>query len=308
MRLHRFLALGLALALPGAGCAEDPGREAPAAAAAVVDDAGSEVRLSRPPTRIISLIPAVTELVVALGVADRLVARTEYDHDPALARLPSVGEGLTPSVEWLVRLHPELVVAWPDRQSRSVVGRLAALGIPVYGARIETLEDIASTIRRVGLLLGVAPRADSLAARVEGELDAVRRVVAGRERPSVLYVVSHDPPMTAGPTTFIDGLIAVAGGRNAFADARAGWPQVGLEEIVRRQPDVLIVPLGERDGATVERVKRAPGWRELRAVKEGRVYGVDAEIFNRPGPRVGEVARRLAAILHPEAFPEEATP
>ncbi len=296
----------LLLAFAAAGCADARGR-ADDAFATVVDDAGHEVRVVAPPARIISLIPAVTETVVALGAADRLVARTAFDRDPALAHLPSTEQALIPSLEWLARFRPELVVAWADGRTRSVVARLGELGIPVYGAAIETLDDVDATIRRMGRLLGLEPRADSLAARVRAELDAVRRAVAGRERPSVFYLVARDPAMTAGPGTFVHELITVAGGRNVFADAPAGWPQVGLEEIVSRQPDVLVVPLGEwNDDAALDRLRTAPGWRELRAVREGRVHAVDAETFNRPGPRVGKVARRLARLLHPDAF-EDAT-
>lgn len=298
----------LVLAVVAAGCADARGGE-DAGFASVLDDAGREVRVAAPPARIISLIPAVTEVVVALGEADRLVARTAYDTDPALAHLPSTEQALIPSVEWLVRHRPELVVAWASGQTRPAVARLGELGVPVYGAAIETLDDVDATIRRVARLLGVEARGDSLAARVRGELDEVRRAVGGRERPGVFYVVGRDPPMTAGPGTFVDELIAIAGGRNVFGDAPGGWPQVGLEEVVRRQPDVLIVPLGDWHGAeALERLRAAPGWRELRAVRDGRVYAVAAEAFNRPGPRVGEAARRLARLLHPEAFGDGATP
>ncbi|HEX7120538.1 MAG TPA: helical backbone metal receptor [Longimicrobiales bacterium] len=293
----------LALILAAAGCADAPGRAADAFAV-VTDDAGREVRVAAPPARIISLIPAVTETVVALGAADRLVARTAFDEDPALAHLPSTEQALIPNVEWLARFRPELVVAWADGQSRSAVARLGALGIPVYGAAIETVGDVEATIRRIGRLLGLDSCADSVVAAMRAELDAVRRAAAGRERPSVFYLVARDPLLTAGPGTFIDELIAVAGGRNAFGDAPAGWPQVGLEEVVRRQPDVVLVPLGEwNDAATLDALRTAPGFRELRAVREGRVYAVDATMFNRPGPRIGVVAREIARLLHPEAMP-----
>jgi len=289
-------------------CVDGAGQSCPEGPGAVVDDAGRTVDLPAPARRVISLIPATTELIVALGVTDRLLARTDYDTDPALAALPSVGQGLTPSVEWLVSLAPDLVIAWPDAQSRSVVGRLDALGIPTYGARIERIDDALSTIRRIGILLGLDARADSLARDVEAQLAEVGRAVEGRPRPSVFYVVWFDPPRTAGPGTFVDDLITLAGGTNIFADAPTGWPQVGLEEVVRRQPDVVIVPVGEGNGASLERLRTTPGWSALRAVREGRVYEVDAEIFNRPGPRIGEVARRLATLLHPASLAGEVAP
>jgi iron complex transport system substrate-binding protein len=273
------------------------------AAPVVVDDAGHELRLSAPPTRIISLIPATTELLIALGATDRIVARTDFDYDPALAALPSVGPGLTPSLEWLVSLQPDLIIAWPDSRDRGLTAQLRALGIPVYGARLESLDHIATTTRRLGTLLGLAAGADSLVHTMETGFDEVRRAVAGRNRPVVFYVVGHEPPMTAGPGTFLDELITLAGGQNLFSDA-PGWPHISLEEALRRQPDLLIVPLGE--GNTLpERLARRPGWRELDAVRAGRIHSIDANVAHRPGPRIAEVARTLAELIHPEAFPME---
>ena len=272
-------------------------------AISVQDDAGQTVRLRAPAQRIVSLVPSVTDIILALGAADRLVARTDFDKDPRLAHLPSVGQGLTPSIEWQTAVKPDLVVAWPDRRARSTVSQLTALGIPVYSSATETLEQTLATIRRVGVLLGLHARADSLIALNEQQLANVRRQVANAPHPSVLYVVGFDPPFIAGPHTFIDQLITIAGGANAFADARSLWPQVSLEEIVRRQPDVVIVAGGDGDEGPASRLSQLPGWRELRAVKGGHAYTIDASLFNRPGPNIGKVAPKLAHLLHPERVP-----
>lgn len=261
---------------------------------------------ARPPAaRIISLLPSVTEMLVALGAGDRLVARTDYDTDPALRRLPSVGGGLHPSLERLTALRPQLVVGWSGDQS---LDQLARPGILVYRPQSQTLADVRCTILHLGRALGLEAGADSLTRAIDGELEDVRRAVQGRPRPSVFYVVWFDPPMTAGPGTFIDELIHIAGGRNVFADAPSPWPTVSLEEVVRRQPAIVLVPRGERGAERSDRLRRAPGWRDLRAVRAGRVIDVDADLFNRPGPRVGKAARTLAHLLHPEAFLAAGTP
>lgn len=304
-RFFGLLLLAHALCL-AAGCTGRTDQETPAFAT-VIDDAGREVRVATEPARVVSLIPATTEMVLALGAGDRLVARTDYDRYPEIAHLPSVGQGLTPSIEWLIAQRADLVIAWPDGQARSVVGRLTELGIPVYGARIETLDDVASTIRRLGALLGRREAADSLVAAIDADLAAVRRAVAGRERPRVFYVVGYDPAMTAGPSTFLDELIDVAGGTNIFGDGPAGWPQVSLEEAIRRRPDILLLPQGEGNVGPA-RLGRMPGWRELEAVREGRIQIVDANTAHRPGPNIGKVARELARLLHPGLAVEEATP
>ena len=136
-------------------------------------------------------------------------------------------------------------------------------------------------------------------------LRSVREAVAGRERTSVFYVVWYDPPTTSAAGTFIDELIQLAGGRNVFADAPGLWPQVSMEEVVRRQPDIILVSQTESTPIDLERFSSAVGWRELRAVREGRLVRVDANLYNRPGPRVAEAAQRLARLLHPEAFADE---
>ncbi len=261
-----------------------------------------------PPGRIVSLIPSATETIIALGAGDRLVARTEYDIDPALSDLPQVRGGLTPSLEQLTMLNPDLVVAWPDNMTRSVSGRLTDLGIEFYAPQAQSLDDIYRTTRELGQILGLEEQADSLNDAITAELESLRGAVAGRERPAVFYVVWHDPPTTAGPGTYIHELIEIVGGRNVFADAPALWPQVSMEEIVRRQPDLLILPVGEGPPLELERLRAMVGWRELQAVRDGNVVHIDASLFNRPGPNVTEAARRLARILHPEAFSATALP
>ena len=145
---------------------------------------------------------------------------------------------------------------------------------------------------RVPQRLRLAP-----SSRGKDQLVAVSESTAGREHPSIYYVVWHDQPTTAGPATFINELIEIAGGRNVFADAPAQWPQVSLETIVSRQPDVIVLPSGDDQTLDLRRLRARVGWRDLRAVREGRVIHVDAELFNRPGPRVAEAARQLAQLL-----------
>lgn len=255
---------------------------------------------AKPVQRIISLIPSATETIVALGAADRLVARTAFDVDPALAHLPSVGEGLTPSLESLTTLRPDLVVAWPDNASRSVIGRLERFGARIYTPQVQTLNDLRRTTEELGNLLGLEEAADSLVDSIDDDLQAVRAAVVGLEPPTVFYVVWYEPPTTAGPGTYIDELIQIAGGRNVFADAPGQWPQVSMEVVVRRQPDIVLISQTETSPIDVGSLESAVGWRELRAVRQGRALQVEANLYNRPGPRVAEAARRLAELLHPE--------
>jgi ABC-type Fe3+-hydroxamate transport system substrate-binding protein len=301
---HRLRAAALLItpALVWAGCGEP--RAAANAAIEVVDDAGETVRLASPAQRVVSLVPARTDLILALGAAHRIVARTQFDEDPRISDVPSVGDALTPSIEWLMAQRPDLVVAWPDQQSRTVVTRLRDLGVPVYASRVQSLADVDRSLGHLGALLGLEEAADSLRAAIRSDFEAATRLSTNGDRPSVVYLIGLDPAVVAGPGTYIDELLEIAGARNAFADAGALWPTIGLEEIVRRQPDYVLVALGETDaGALAGRLATRPGWRAVAAVRDGRVHLLDPALFNRPGARVGEAALRLAQLLHPEGQP-----
>lgn len=291
----------LGLALPFAAACDAPvARDVAPSAIVVVDDAGDTLRLDAPATRIVSIVPAQTEILLALGTGDRIIARTDFDTQPELAHLPSTGNGLTPNVEWLAAQRPDLVISWADAQSRSVVARLSALGIPAYASSVETISDIVRSIERLGALTGRAAAADSIVRGIRDTLAAVERDVARRTRPRVMYAIGVDPLMVAGPGTFVHEALTIAGGDNIFGDTRAGWPVVSIEEVIRRDPDVIVVGLGrtraEAD-SLIARLSDTPGWRELRAVREARIHWADPYRFNRPSPDIGGNARRLAAML-----------
>ena len=298
--ISRTLAFAAALLLAGCGEARPDGNDPPGGAGvAAVDDVGRQVTLPRPAGRVVSLVPSITDLVVALGASDRLVARTDYDENPAVADLPSVGGGLDPSLEVLAGLRPELVIAWAERSPR-LTRRLAEMGVPVFMVQTQDTTDALGAIERMGTLLGQDGEAASLLHGLRHDVAEVRASVRDRPRRSVLYLVGVDPPRTAGPETFAVQLVGVAGGETVFPDV-AGWPQVSLEQVVRRDPDVILLPVGRHDAVVAERMREMPGWRDLRAVREGRVHPIPVDVVNRPGPAMGRTARILRDAIHPEA-------
>lgn len=323
-RLSQCLLAGVAAGGYAAGCADRPAAARPAqptvsatattrAGITLTDDAGHPVHLAGPARRVVSLLPSVTETLVALGARDRLVGRTRYDVAPDVAALPSVGGGLDPSIEALVALHPDLVLGSESDKRQGVRQKLDALGIPVVALRTEDTVDVFRNVATIGRLVGRDSAAAALAATIRRELDDVRRSVAGRPRPRVFYVVYNDPPMTAGPNTFIAQLIGLAGGASIFPDVQQQWPTVAMEEIVRRAPDLVIIPRGpqsrgEAPGAALAELRARGGWRDVGAVRAGHVVTVDANLVNRPGPHLGEAARALRAVLHPEIHTTPAPP
>ena len=292
----RLARTAVPVALLLTGCAEaESGGLAPIE---VEDAAGRTVRLDAPAGRVVSVIPSATEWILAIGAGDRLVARTDFDRHPALDTLPSVGGGLTPSIEWLAARRPDLVVAWPDAPSRSAVSRLESLGIPVYTAAAETRRDAFRTAAALGRLLGLGEDADAAIAEVHRGLDSVRTSVAEYPPMDVLYLVGLEPLTAAGPGTFVAELIGTAGGRNVLDGLDVRWPQLALEDVVARAPEVVIVAAADA-GEPLEGLAERPGWRDVPAVVNGRVHAVDPDSVNRWGPGMDEGAALLARLIHP---------
>lgn len=277
--------------------------EGPAESVAVTDDVGRTIALESPPSRIVSVVPSITESILALDAGHALVARTRFDRQPELTRLPSVGGALDPNLEAVVHLRPDLFIFFAGLGRASMVKRVESFGIPVYRADVQTLDDFRSHLRRLGVLLGIQPRSGALLKSFNRTLDCVARAAAGRPPVDVYYSLWHRPPQTAGAGTFIDELLTLAGGRNVMADAPGAWPQVSLEELVRRDPDALVIASHDSSAAEMPWLS-GPGWRDLTAVREGRYLVVDGDLFNRPGPRVTEAARDLLRFLHGEDLPD----
>ncbi|HET8655343.1 MAG TPA: helical backbone metal receptor [Longimicrobiaceae bacterium] len=257
------------------------------------DDAGRVVRLRHPARRVVSLLPAGTEMLFALGAGDRVVGRTRYDVEPRVAGLPSVGGGLDPSLEALVSLHPELVIAFETAGASRIGPRIEALGIPVFAIRTEDTTDIYRDLRDLGHLVGRDSAAAAVLSHIRAKLDSVRASVPPGPRPSVVYVASLDPPVVAGERTFVSQLLGVAGAEPLRGLGSALWPQLSPEVLVHRQPDVVMLPVGADPASTVAGLRSAPGWRELRAVREGRIATVPADLADRPGPRIGDTAAAM---------------
>jgi ABC-type Fe3+-hydroxamate transport system substrate-binding protein len=262
---------------------------------AVIDDAGRSIALGQPGRRIVSLSPAVTELLFALGAGDRLVGRTAWcDYPPAARQVPSVGDGLNPNIEAVVARQPDLVVLYRSALDETAAAQLTRLGIPAVLVRQDRLEDIARAARLLGRLTGTDRAGDSLAGALDQLVASSGHAAPPRAR--VAFVVWDNPPVVIGAGSYLDKLGALAGATNAFHDVAAASAVVGLETIVARDPDVIVVL---RDSATAEPpgFTRRPEWRAVRAVRDGRVLYLTGSLFARPNPRaaqaVAEFRRRL---------------
>lgn len=268
--------------------------------------AGSAMRLqAESPQRIVSLLPSLTEMLFAVGAGDQVVGVTKFcTYPPAAASRTQIG-GYVPSsmsLELVVSLRPDLVLAAGDIQ-QPAVEQLRSLGLRVETVVARDVAGVIDGIRRVGALVGHESQASAVAARLLGELENLKKRFAGiseQDRPRVFYEVWHDPLMTAGRRSFISELIEVAGGQSLFSDVDREYFQVSFEEVVKRRPEVILGAEIKGGMGDLESLKKLPGWRELPAVREGRVFGIDGDLVSRPGPRLGATLVAIARHLHPE--------
>lgn len=280
------------------GCGRDD-HATPAAAIELQDDHSQTLRLPAPAGRIASLSPALTEILFAVGCGDRLVLRDRWSDAPAAALAIPAIDALAPSAELLVAARPDVVVAsFPAGKLR---GALLAAGLPWFGLSPQTLEDVADDLRRIGVLCGQPERGRAAAAALRAQIAAIGRSIGDAPRPRVYLELDHaagGKSWTPGEDTFAAAVLRAAGGVNVFAELR-GWPQVGVEAVVAADPDVVLLAWPGANDDAVRRFAERPGVAGLRAVRQGRVLRVDASIFGRPGPRIGDAVGTLAALLHP---------
>lgn len=294
-RLVRALLVVLALAAAGAAC-QGNGPESEASefegragdGFSVRDQAGNLLEMEAPPRRIVSLVPAATASLLALGAGDLLVARTEYDAEPELADLPSVGQGLHPSIEGLVSLSPELVIRFEGEQDRVTPLALDRAGIPHLGVRPDRIDDVLEMIRLLGRVTQRSAQGDSIVTAIRTELERVRERVRDVRRPRVAFLLGGDPPWAVAGGTFLHELLEIAGGRNALADAGTLYAPVSVEAIVTRDVGAIL---------TLNSAPIPPALDHLPLIRV-------SDAVQSPGPGLARSARDISRALHPEVWLE----
>lgn len=265
----------------------------------VTDETGRRVNIPDDPQRLISLAPSITETIFALGLGDRLVGDTDYcDYPPEAREKPHVGSLLSPSLEKIVALKPDLVLGDAESNRRQTADQLERLGIPLYGLTAHSVDGALRSIQDLGQVLGRSTEAQALVANLRGRMEAVEKQVAGKPRPKVLFVVWYRPLITAGPNTFISDVIRRAGGVSVSDDLSGEWPRLNLESALERDPDVILFPKTEAFSPALDEFRRLPGWKDFRAARNGRMVFI-SDTINRPGPRLMDALEEVARTLHP---------
>lgn len=277
------------------------GVRAPAAAAAAPplrDDLGRELHLEHAPSRIVSLLPSITETVCALEACDRLVATDRFSNWPAAVRtLPKVGGLDDAAFELIARLHPDLVLL---SRTQRITGRLESLGLTSFALDTETYAAISRTVNRLGAILGEPERAAALERRIEQQVaELAAQARAARSGPPLtVYFEVDRTPYAAGAASFIGELLERLGTRNIVTADLGPFPKINPEYVVREDPDVIM--MSSPDAPDASQLAERPGWQTIRAVRERHVcrFGEDErDLIVRPGPRVALGMRALEACL-----------
>lgn len=260
------------------------------------------------PKRIISLIPATTEMLFAMGAGDRLVGVGNYDQfPPEVEKITRVGGLLDPDTERIISLRPDLVIVYATQAD--LRQQLERAKIPTFIYEHKALPDIMSTIRALGARVGAAAGAERAAAGIEQQLAAIATRVAGRPRPKTLLVFGRDPGAlrrisASGGYGFLHDLVEAAGGADVLTDIAKQSVEMSTEMILTRAPDVILeLHYGETKIESLESEKRV--WNDLPsvpAVKNGRVYLLNGQQFVVPGPRIVSAVETFARTLHPDTF------
>jgi iron complex transport system substrate-binding protein len=265
---------------------------------------------ARPPAqRIISLVPALTEILFAIGAGPQVIAVSSFDDDPPeVLKLPRVGALLDPDTERILSMRPDLVLTYGSQTDLD--RQLGAAGIRTFSYRHGGLTDLAPTFEALGALTGHVEEAARLAASMKARLDSVRSRVAGRPRPRTLLVMGRTPQSlrqlhASGGIGFLHDVLTLAGGANVFADIKRQAVQASTEMLISRAPEVVLDLQYSREFQPEELAKERATWQALPsipAVRMGRVHVLLGDHFVVPGPRIAAAAEEYARAIHPDAF------
>lgn len=276
-------------------------------AVSFTDSAGRSITLDTAPTRIVSLTPSTTEIVCALGACDKLVGRDQFSDFPSqVASVHVVSDGFNPGYEQIVAAKPDLVLV-AAITSPDVIKKLEELKLPtlVVGDVNSSFESVKKDIQFVGQVIGAETQAAQLVGELDKKLADVKAKLANAQtKPRVFWELdATDPakPYTPGPGTFINEIITLAGGANIAGTANSPYAQLNAEEIIRANPEVIIMS-DAAYGVAPESVGKRPGWNVIDAVKNHRVFPIDDNLVSRPGPRVVDGLEAAAKLIHPEVF------
>jgi iron complex transport system substrate-binding protein len=268
------------------------------------DDRGKEFMFKEVPRRIVSLVPTQTELLYSLGLEQAVVGVTTFCDYPETARQKEkIGGFAEFDLDRISALKPDLILSFGSVQ-REVIEELEKRDLKVFWMYPHTMNEILDSFERVGEITGKKQEAKKLRESVEKEINALRTAlgtIPDQKRPTVFRVMGIDPPATIGAGSFQSDVFYLAGGKNAFADVKKDYFRLDPQELLRRDPDLVVV-CGDNEVEARRNLRDNPVFKNLTAVKNGSILVIPCDLICRPGPRVAETAGKIARSLHPERF------
>lgn len=273
----------------------------------VEDRLHRRVEFTKPPRRIVSLTPATTELLFALGLGDSVVGATEHcNYPPAALEITRVGSGTLEGIsrEMIVSVQPDLILCKWDKH-QPLIETFERLNVPVFAVGPESVEQLFEEARWIGKICDHDAGAEELIAGMQSRLDAIRETVVARtsqrSKPKrVFYEVWDEPLMSAGPGSFIDELMQLAGLENIVADASGRYPRVSAEIVVQRDPEVILAPTTHFQEVDISSFASRPGWSQVTAVREKQIFLIDGDQVSRCGPRLLDALDQIVASVYPD--------
>lgn len=298
MRIFRFLfCAALLLSISCGGSREGAYEEIPEAS-------GEGVY----PARIICMAPSITEIVFALGLGDRVVGVSDFcDYPPEALEKQMIGGVVNPNMEAIVALDPDLVLALPNATHESLFRSLRLLGMNVITIRNDRLQDLFTMIEKIGEETSRQGEAAEMSSSLRAKFSEIGERVAGFPKKKVMFIVGVEPLFVAGKGTYIDELIEIAGGENIAGDSLAKYPQLGIETVVSKAPEVILYTSFNFDLTPKQEAMAKDLWspyQSIPAVRDGRIHGLVADYVTLAGPRLVIGIEDMARAIHPEAFDE----
>lgn len=294
MNFLAVLLIFVSLVLSGCGGTKsDP----PASGRTFTDGLGRVIVLPERIERAVSLAPSVTEMIFAAGAGDRLVGVTSFcDYPEAAKQIKKIGDTMTPNIEVIAALQPQVVFVTTASQIQGFMGKLESQNIAVFVTDPKSVGAVEANLRQFGEIFETQRTANAEADKLSDRLADLDKKLSGVERPKTFVQISKEPLYTAGQGSYLTELIEKAGGVSVTKDVPTAFPKLSKETAVAMDPDVIILSASDDNKEPNDIFRNSP------AVKNGRVYSINADIISRPGPRMADAAEQMAKMLHPEIF------
>jgi iron complex transport system substrate-binding protein len=267
------------------------------------DEVGREVIVPFPPKKIVSLAPNITEILFSLGLDQEIVGVSIHCNFPEKVQSKvRVGSYISLDFEKIVSLKPDLIIATGAGNTRDMVDRLERLGFPTYVIFPKNVEDVIQSVGHLSQLVGREKEGAEIIQEMKRRRERVMELTLGLPRPRVFLQIGEAPIVTVGKNSFADDLIRLAGGDNVAGNEKEMYPRFGMEEILKRSPEVILISSMNPRGNYQKVLQEWSRWKTIPAVKNGQIHLIDSDLIDRPSPRIIEGLEEMARILHPERF------